>query len=775
MVRLIVDGLELPLCGSLTIPGYDARKLHSVQEWRRGEEVVVDVASTPESDKLLGYAFDLQRNSGFNDVLHRAVVEADGVVVFEGKATLLSTSESGTKRTYRLSIRSGGSLWADKAATTQLADSSVEASMSITPYDVEQSWHGDKAVRFLPLQHDTYPEPHDSGLWGAQRVLLPTDYHPFLSVRHILRSIAQESGYRIQSSWLESDIASRLMMSGAYATLRGEAAERAMGFKAYRTQTTTARANGDGCVFVCKPVSENNLGAIIDSVDPTATDDNGDAFADAYANGGALQFVNSSPIFTPKRELSVAYEYRVRYRTDYRITSTKYLTGFDRLYLGLGCDVELKLENPFQDQSQSLEPNILYKLFIFDYNPTTEYKLLDIGPVSGQIFEFQTTDATPRRTRLYAKVEGASYFTAFTGEWAIYNGYVEERGSRDVEFVVRTPYVSYTASDKERFNSLMFYGAEPGQSITLYSGCSVKALFSGAVGYGSEVEFGDVARHDITQQRLIEAIGQMFNLCIYTHEPSKSIFIEPYDAFFSGDVVDWRDRQLRGEWSIVEGAPQSFECVRLGYAGSDGVVSRENDISDKEFGLWERRYDGYGAKQGVDSRKNPLFLPTLSLTGFVGSTPSAEVLTVGDRDDITGSDYVEPRVVLYNGMRRLPEGEHWIAHSSGISYPHGSFHSPESEYTLCFEDRDGLVGLHRYYDRELDEIALRGELRCKIYLPVVEYVTLFDPHNDNCSIRSRFRLEVEGVSALYTLRAIEEYDPKRCVATALFRRTLSDE
>jgi hypothetical protein len=323
MVRLIVDGLELPLCGSLTIPGYDARKLHSVQEWRRGEEVVVDVVSTPESDKLLGYAFDLQRNNGFNDVLHRAVIEADGVVVFEGKATLLSTSESGTKRTYRLSIRSGGSLWADKAATTQLADSSVEASMSITPYDVEQSWHGDKAVRFLPLQHDTYPEPHDSGLWGAQRVLLPTDYHPFLSVSHILRSIAQESGYRIQSSWLESDIASRLMMSGAYATLRGEAAERAMGFKAYRTQTTTARANGDGCVFVCNPVSENNLGAIIDSVDPTATDDNGDAFADAYANGGALQFVNSSPIFTPKRELSVAYEYRVRYRTDYRITSTK--------------------------------------------------------------------------------------------------------------------------------------------------------------------------------------------------------------------------------------------------------------------------------------------------------------------------------------------------------------------------------------------------------------------------------------------------------------------
>lgn len=775
MIRVVVDGVELTLCGSVSPPGYDARKLHSVAQWRTGNELVVDVASTTESDAVFGYAFDLQCGSGFNNALHSAKIEVDGVALIEGKATLISTSEHEGKRYYRLSIRSAGSDWAEMAASTQLSESNVESSMSLTPYDIEQTWSGDCAVRFLPLQRDSYPEAHDSGLWGKQRVLLPTDYHPFLSVRHILRSIADASGYKLESRWLDSDIAGRLMISGAYKQLRGEVAERAMGFKACRSQTTTAEASSDGCVFVCNPVSGNNIGAIVDSVDPTAADDNGNQFVDAYANGGALQFVDSGPLFTSTREVSVAYEYRVKYRTDYRITSPKYLTGFDHLYLGVGCDVELKLENPFQDQSESLEPNIAYKLFIFDYDPTTEYMLVDIGGVSGPICEFRNPANGPKRTRLCAKPKGASYFVNYAGEWAIYNGYVEERGSRDVEIVVRTPYVHYAANSKERFNSLMFYGAEPGQRLTLYSGCSVKALFSGTVGYGSEVLFSDVANHKISQQTLLEAIAHMFNLCIYSHEPSKSLYIEPYDDFFAGGVVDWRDRQLRGEWSIVEGAPENFERVRLAYAGSDGVISRENDISDKEFGLWERSYGGYGTKQGVDSRKNPLFFPTLSLTGFVGSTPSAEVLTVGDRDDISGGDYVEPRVVLYNGLRTLPRGENWIAYTSSSGYPHGSFHSPQADYTLCFEDRDGLEGLHRYHDRELDEMTLRGELRCKLYIPVQEYVALFDPRNIECSIRSRFRLEVEGVSTLYTLRAVENYDPESGVATALFRRTMYDE
>lgn len=775
MVVLRVDGVTMQLRSQdFDMPRYDAEKLHSVAQWRSGVEVKLEVASTPESDAMFRYSFDLHRGEGFNDTLHSAVLEVDGVVLIEGKATLLATRSSDDMRYYLLSIRSGGSDWAEMAAHTQLNDTELDWHIAMTPYDIEQSWSGEQPVRMLPLQRDSYPMPQDSGLWGPQRVLMPTDYYPFISVRELLRSMAHSAGYSIKSRWLDSELVRKLYISGAYREVDGAAAERAMGFKAYRTQTTQATANSSGYVFACNPLSSSNIGPIVDSVDRQAIDEQGVSFADAYNNGNVLSFESGSPLFKPTRNISVAYEYKLRYRTEYRITSPDSLKGFNRIYLGPGCDVELKLENPYVDQSQNIRPNLRYRLFIFDYNSAYEYRLSGFGTVSGPISDVVFPVNSSHQTALYVRRAGSSIYTIYTGSWALYEGFVEECGERDVELVVRTPYRELTASVPEHFDSVMFYGAEPGQRLTLRSGCSVRPIFSQVAGYGDNVTFADVSHHRFSHQTLIEALTHMFNLCIYSHRESRSVVIEPYDDFFSGDVVDWRDRQLVTGWSIVEGAPECFESVRLAYAGSDGVLERESGVSDKEFGVWERHFEGYGTKQGTDSRRNPLFLPTVSLSGSVGSVPSAEVLTVGDRDAILSSDYIEPRVVLYHGMRALSDDEHWTAFTSSTSYPYAAFHSATEAETLCFEDRDGCEGLHHYYDNELEESAQRGLLRCKIYLPVADYASLFDPNNLTYSIRSRFRLEVEGSSSLYTLRAIEDYDAQRGVATVLFRRTRQD-
>ena len=774
MIVLRVDGVELPLHNSnVEMPSYDASKLHSVAAWRDGKEVIVEVASTPESDRVLGYAFDLHRGESFNNSLHAARLEVDGMVLFDGKATLLSTEQKMGLCYYRLSLRKGGSDWAESVAKTPLRDSDIEVSMSLLPYDIERSWSGDQAVRFLPLQRDSYPLPKDSGLWGEQRVLLPTDYHPFISVRHLLLSTARAAGYRLESRWAESDMVQKLMISGAYPVVDSASAERAMGFKAYRTTTTSGVANSSGFVFAWTPTSGANAGVIVDSVDPQAVDDDGNRLSDAYSNG-ALQIVNDRPVFTPTRDISVAFEYKIRYRTEYRITSSLYLTGFDRIKLAPGCEVELRLENPYDNQASSLVPNLSYKLFIFDYDETAEYRLNDIGVVSGPVSDVVTPANCPSSTRLFWRKKGTGYYTAYMGDWALYNGYVEERGERDVELVVRTPYMSLAKGAQERFADISFSGAEPGQKLTLYSGCSLRPLFGGAAGYGDTVTFKDVANHAVTQQSVIEALAHMFNLCVYSDETSRTLVIEPYDDFFSGDVVDLRPRQLEAEWSIVEGGPETFESIKLAYAGSDGVVSRENAVSDKEFGLWSHTFEGYATKQGQDSRVNPLFYPTLSLSGYVGTAPLAEVLAVGDREKLLESDYVEPRIVLYHGMQPLPTGQKWTAYSSASKYPYAAFHSTLCGQTLCFEDRDGCEGLHRYHIGELDEQALRGSLRCKISLPLTDYLSLFDPNNSTLSIRSRFRLEVEGASSLFTLRGIEHYDPEQGVATCLFRRTLID-
>lgn len=266
----------------------------------------------------------------------------------------------------------------------------------------------------------------------------------------------------------------------------------------------------------------------------------------------------------------------------------------------------------------------------------------------------------------------------------------------------------------------------------------------------------------------------MFNLCIYSYEPSRSLIIEPYDDFYNGEVVDWRSRQLEDTWSMVEGAPTSFEHVRLEYLAGDGVVVRDNMLSDSEFGVWQKNFNGYGTKQGVDVRSNPIFRPTLSLTGFLREASSAEVLTVGDRDSVAGGDYVEPRVVLYHGLVELPEGERWSSMGNTHQYPYAAFHSKSSGATLCFEDRDGCEGLHRYYDNELRERAEQCVVRCRIHIPLHEYASLFDPDKQSASIRSTFLLKINGAESLFRLQSIDHYDYERGVATCRFSRKLTD-
>lgn len=777
MIRLRIDGQELPMRdGSLEIPGYDARKLHSVESWREGSQITLEVASTPHSDRVLRYPFDLHCGSKFNDELHIASIDVDGVVVYEGKATLLSTEYHDSERYYRLTIRSGGSDWAEDVAHRELNDSNVECSVVMDSVGIEATWRGDQSVRFLPLRRDSYPKYHESSLWSAQQPLMPNDYHPFLSVRHIIRSIAETSGYKLQSRWLESDMAGKLMISGAFPYVDSAEATRVMGFKAYRTATVTAEANSSGFAFAWESLySPVSVGPIVDSVSPDATDEEGNTFSDAYNSAGTLSFENGMPIFTPKRPISVSFEFYIKYCTEYTMVSSTQLQGFDRVRLAPGCNIRLRLQNPYTDLREQLEPNIAYRLFIFDYDPAKSYMLSDIGEVSGRMSNIGASATMPRSTQLYVKSSEDAEYQLYTGDWAIYDGFVEPTGTLDVEFTVRTPYVEYTPSSPKRFNEISFYGANEGQKITLYSGCSVRPIFGGVVGYAHNVEFKDVANHRITQQTMLEALAHMFNLCFYTHSPSRTLVIEPYDDFFSGETVDWRSRQLPANWSISEGAPQSFENVRIVYAGSDGVTTRVNEESGEELGMWQKHFEGYGTKQGVDIRRNPLFLPTVSTNGYLGSAASAEVLTVGDRDKTDESGYVEPRVVLYHGIQPLPEGESWSSERPVNGYPMATFHSAAQLQTLCFEDRDGCTGLHSYYDRELSECTLRGTLRCSVRLSVAEYAELLNPNAYGATIRSRFRLVVDGAESLFTLRNVEHYDVERGIATCLFRRCTVDQ
>lgn len=773
MFSVCIDGVEC-IVQQIELPGYNANRFESVQAWRDGEEIEFEVEATPEIMALVGHAEDMHRSVDFNATKHRGAVRVDGATLYEGDVVLRGVERKSKRLYYQMMIRIVGSQWAHNVALTRLKDSNVEGEMTMNISDIERSWAENSHIHMLPIRYDSYPEPEDTGLYVVQKPMMPNDYHPFLSVGEIVRSMASDAGYTLHSNFFSSELANKLLISGAYRRVDTSLLEETVGFKAFRSTSATASAGVDGRVYLWAPIFGPNIGCIVDTVTPTTVDENGNTLSEAYAKGGCLTFENNRPVYTPKREISVAFDMHLHYTTDYTIASSRHLKGFTQIHLANDCLVKLTLNNPYIDMRNQVTGGTQYKLFIFDHDAAARYILEGYGEVRDNISSVIFDDGYSGSTRLLTIPAGSSEWEEYTDDWALYEGYVSESGRREVMIDVRTPFETLSPSHPKLFNNISLGGASSGQTVTVHAGCSVTPVFGGAVGYGQKMNFTDVANIDISQAELLEALAHMFNLRFYAHEPSKSLFIEPYDDFYGDKIVDWRERQVGGGELLMECATDSFQRTRLGYQPTDGAAARYTAGQESELGTWERHVENYAVKRATESRLNPLFRPTASFAGASSSAPSALVLTVGDRDKLLGDEYVEPRVVLYHGIHPLPEGEYWPSIIGTDGYPLAAFHSAEMAATLCFEDRDGCKGLHRYYDTELREATERQMLECDIRLEPTEYVALFDPYNEGATLRSHFRLEACGQNSLFRLVAVESYNPKTYTARCTFARRLMD-
>ena len=725
-MRLRIDGVEVPLSTTkVKLPAYDLRRIRGCESQREGDTLKLAVKATPSTSRLFGFVNQAYPGVSFNDDYHHGELIVDGVVLFSGVVAYHSTECCDGESVYNIELRAGGATWADKAATTKLNESDIVVEHRMNLSSIAESWSGDSPVRYLPIHHDGYTDIANTGLYEVYYPLLPQEYHPFISVKTLVNSVIEGEGYNLRSNFMSSPLFDKLMFSGAFRSIVSEEAYATMDFKAVRSTSTTATADSLGRVDAWIPLSSRNIGAFVDTVTPSTVDENGNPCSEAFSIGGCFSFDNQRPIFRPRREISVAFDLHFDYTTEYRIKNSKWLQGFTDIYVGNGCYVDVALPNPHIDNRNSVIAGILYKLYIFDYDASASYRITDIGVVSGQISSVQFKKAPSSELKLYVKRAGSSAYTEYQGDWALYNGYVEEYGEQRVEFTLRTPYQVYSPTSPKVFNDIYFEGAEPGQMLTLHAGCSITPVFGGIVGYGDRVTFKDIANHDFRDAEIIDAVVHMFNLCIYTHRPSRSIYIEPYDDFFNGDIVDWRSRQRSDNDLYSECVVDSFMLTELGYQPADGAVGYRYD--EKEFGTWRFNVKSYATKQSVQRLINPVFSPTATYANFVGTAPSAELLTVGNRDIVTQDGVLEPRIVLYHGLKTLPEDENWPSPYYQDAYPLASFHSVEFQESLCFEDRDGVEGLHRYYDNELKECATRQLLTTDIYLPPEQYAQLFDP------------------------------------------------
>ena len=175
--------------------------------------------------------------------------------------------------------------------------------------------------------------------------------------------------------------------------------------------------------------------------------------------------------------VTVAFEYHIRYITDHRILDRNRLKGIDSFYLGDGTEVQGALANRYADRRNSTKPAFQYRAIVFNHTEGNSYRLTCTvnGTAGHAIGEFDSRSAlvtTPSGSTVTApvllcKAAGSTTYTTYTGDWALYDGYIGETGQTEVEMTVRTNPVTVTPTSPKTFSTIYFYGAEPGMKFSL--------------------------------------------------------------------------------------------------------------------------------------------------------------------------------------------------------------------------------------------------------------------------------------------------------------------
>ena len=421
---------------------------------------------------------------------------------------------------------------------------------------------------------------------------------------------------------------------------------------------------------------------------------------------------------------------------------------------------------------------------MFDHIEGREYTLsatqtdnvtLSLGDWSARSTLISTPATNLASTNLYYRDGNDMEWRSYRGDWALYAGYIEENGMVDVELDFRIAPQDISAGESIVLDKFWFGGAEAGMRLIVGTGTSLQPYFTNVPGYNSNLEFKDIAPRNVRQIELLDALGEMFNLVFYTDRIRKEVYIEPLEAFYKDDEIDWR-----GRIDILSGVaisdlgldmPQDFV---LTYLNTDKASNAFNNENGTTLGRWSLRNPLYGTTRSTKTCGNKLFTTTLNIANIIGCAPSASILQVGDTDsDGDKMGAFTPRIVCYKGLQELPEGESWGGTSRQNSYPYAAFLDDES-INLCFEERNGIEGLSRFFRPMLLRQSNSHLVTLNLYLTTAEMATLFTTDGAKPSLRSRFRFDILGESSLFRLAKIERWDTESNVVRCSFERELND-
>ena len=790
MIELLIDGQSCDLGKLPTIPvDFDIEKLTKVEGERNGRVVEFVLPSTPKNDAIFGPSRDIYATERFNTEHHVAVVKREGVVVFEGTVYFRGTTlRKGANADYSIRISEGGAEWIEKVVYGKLSDLDIPFAEDLTLSTITKSWEGEGAVRFLPVRRSDKSVGYStSSSIPIEFVMLTDDYHPFISIADMVKAMFAKSGYKLRSRFFDSEFGKSLYMSGDYTRSDVTTAKSMCDFFARRSATTTVTADSVGMVYASNAFAAHTLGPLVDTADPEAVDSDGVQMSETFNTLNAFSKNSGGNIcFTPARSVKVGFLLPLEYITDYKIISRDNFSGFNVVDGLHGLSVKFSLANTCKDQRESLMKNMQYRAIVFDHVSNRNYRLVGtfasglqtiIAEWSSRSMLVTTPGTSLQSVELLYRDSESDEWLRYQDDWALYFGYIGEEGRVDVKMDIRIAPQEVAAGESHLLDKFWFKGAEPGMKLTMSNKTTLRPYFSTVPGYGSSLEFKDVAPRQIRQVDMLAAIGEMFNLAFYTDRVNKELYIEPLEQLYDDtEVIDITHCIDYGSGlKIADAGLDKPQTHRFAYLEGDVASNRFNSTNDTTLGLWRYYNHLYGTKDSVRELGGKLFTTTVNVADVFSFAPSASIMRVGDvgvADEGIDATFT-PHIVCYKGMRKLPEGECWIANKKLESYPYATFFDAE-EVNLGFEDREGLEGLNRFYKPELMRQEEGHRITLDLHLTTAEMASLFTESGPKPSIRKVFRFDIQGESSLYRIVRVKSWSIEEGRVRCTFERIAKD-
>ncbi len=178
--------------------------------------------------------------------------------------------------------------------------------------------------------------------------------------------------------------------------------------------------------------------------------------AGVYNRNGCFRKDGQRAAYYPTESVAVGFEYRLRYRSDYRIASRTALKCFDRVYLDDNIEHRYQVTNRNEDRRETYRDGWSYRLIVFDHAEANTYRFTHELATDGttsivKTFSSRSTLIEPQTGQTISNprlwIQSGGTYLPFTGDWALYDGYVAETGQIDIELTVRSSAATASPSN----------------------------------------------------------------------------------------------------------------------------------------------------------------------------------------------------------------------------------------------------------------------------------------------------------------------------------------